>query len=157
MLTQGGAKGRSFEEFEGRWVLTLGMCWVTTTTTLSAMNLELWEEMRTKGTTSLFGGGKKSFSHLSFLVIFLSSCCLFPDLSSVWRRNPKYLPPPSIELCPAPFLGLTVQPCRGEPCGSAARFAFLTVVVIWIENKSHFFSFPESMPVDSTMFNVQEG
>jgi hypothetical protein len=33
----------------------------------------------------------------------------------------------------------------------------LTVVVIWIENKSHFFSFPESMPVDSTMFNVQEG
>jgi hypothetical protein len=26
-----------------------------------------------------------------------------------------------IELCPAPFLGLTVQPC-GEPCGSAGGF-----------------------------------
>jgi len=36
---------------------------------------------------------------------------------------------PRIELCPAPFLGLTVQPC-GEPCGSAEGFDFWTVGVI---------------------------
>jgi hypothetical protein len=37
------------------------------------------------------------------------------------RQHAKYTPPPPaprpIELCPAPFLGLTVQPC-GEPCDS---------------------------------------
>jgi len=38
-------------------------------------------------------------------------------------------PPPPFELCPAPFLGLTVQPC-GERCGSPAGFDFLTVEVI---------------------------
>jgi hypothetical protein len=37
--------------------------------------------------------------------------------------------------CPAPFLGLTVQPC-GEPCGSAAGFDFLTVELIQTENQT---------------------
>jgi hypothetical protein len=41
---------------------------------------------------------------------------------------------PPIELCPAPSLGLTVQPC-GEPCG----FDFLTLEVIWIQKKLHYF------------------
>jgi hypothetical protein len=49
-------------------------------------------------------------------------------------RNAKYPTPPPIELCPAPFLGLTVQPC-GEPCGYVTGFDFLTVVAIWLEKK----------------------
>jgi hypothetical protein len=50
-------------------------------------------------------------------------------------RDSKYAPPPPLELCPAPFLGLPVQPC-GEPCGSAAGFYFLTVEIMWIEQKN---------------------
>jgi hypothetical protein len=44
-----------------------------------------------------------------------------------------------MEHCPAPFLGLTVQPCD-EPCGSAAGFDFLTVEVIQIGKKMAFLS-----------------
>jgi hypothetical protein len=83
------------------WVLTLGTSWVTTTQ--SAMDLELSEEMRTKGTMSLLG--EKSFSHLSFLVFFLSSCCLFPDLSSVWGETLNTTPhhPPKSSSVQRPF------------------------------------------------------
>jgi hypothetical protein len=45
------------------------------------------------------------------------------------RQDAKHPAPPTIQLCPAPFLGLSVQPC-GELCGSAARFDFFTVGVI---------------------------
>ncbi len=38
----------------------------------------------------------------------------------------RYIPP--IELCPVPFLSLTVQPC-GELCGSITAFNFSTVKV----------------------------
>jgi hypothetical protein len=41
---------------------------------------------------------------------------------------------PHLEHCPAPFLGLSVQPC-GELCDPAAGFDFLTVEVIQIEKK----------------------
>lgn len=39
-----------------------------------------------------------------------------------------------IEHFPAPFLGMTVQPC-GEPYGSAAGIGFLTVKVVQIQKK----------------------
>jgi len=49
------------------------------------------------------------------------------------------LPPspraPPIEHCPAPFSGLTVQPC-GEPCGSVIGFDFLTVEVVEMKKKA---------------------
>jgi hypothetical protein len=43
-------------------------------------------------------------------------------------------PPPQLEHCPAPFLGLTVQPCS-ELCDSAAGFDVFPVKVIEIEKK----------------------
>jgi hypothetical protein len=51
--------------------------------------------------------------------------------------SPIPSPPPKMELCPAPFLGLTVQG-RREPC-SAVGFDFLIVRVIWIQKKSYLF------------------
>jgi hypothetical protein len=51
--------------------------------------------------------------------------------------NSRPAPPPApIEHCPAPFLGLTVQPCR-EPCGSVAGSDFLTVKVIQIKKQKN--------------------
>jgi len=45
--------------------------------------------------------------------------------------------------------GLTVQPC-GEPCRSAVGFQFLSLTIISIKNVL----VCESMPVDSTMFDM---
>jgi len=59
-------------------------------------------------------------------------------------------PTSRLEHCQAPFLGLTVQPC-GESCGSAAEFAFLTIELIQIENKSDSLV-TESILLVSTMF-----
>jgi hypothetical protein len=59
-------------------------------------------------------------------------------LDTILRRDAKSPPPPPqapIEPCLATFLGLTVQP-RGEPCGSASGFDFLTVEVIQIKKKT---------------------
>jgi hypothetical protein len=47
-----------------------------------------------------------------------------------------------------------VQPC-GESCGSNAEFAFLTIELIQIENKSYFLV-TESIPLVSTMFYAWE-
>jgi len=57
-------------------------------------------------------------------------------LDTILRRDAKYPPAQApIEPCLATFLGLTVQP-RGEPCGSASGFDFLTVEVIQIKKKT---------------------
>jgi len=51
--------------------------------------------------------------------------------------NPPRTAPPPHEQCPAPFLGLTVQPC-GESCGFVVGLDFLTEGFIQIEKKSNF-------------------
>jgi hypothetical protein len=68
--------------------------------------------------------------------------------------NPAPRPPPPShpnEQCPAPVLGLTVQPC-GESCGFVIGFDFLTVK--FISNRTEIKLHPtlESMPMVSTMF-----
>jgi hypothetical protein len=61
-------------------------------------------------------------------------------LDTILRRDAKYPPQAPSEPCLATFLGLTVQP-RGEPCGSASRFDFLTVEVIQIKKKTPLLKF----------------
>jgi len=88
--------------------------------------------------------GNMTFSHTSYLPTRLRVLLFWPDCGSFpfihcspppLGLNAIYNPPP-IEHCPAPFVGLTVQPC-GEPCGSFAGFDLLTGEVIEIKKKSN--------------------